>query len=183
MGPQNFRLSFACLFLILFQNGCALLATVAPSSVVTSTVTGLGASEAIHTVRGGYYKILIIEPIHNLRSYGHVDFLPFGSAIGPGISPELLKIVNEKVSEKIRNSRFGKPGESTLIVKGEVININQGTLSCSILVKVQLLDKETDKSQGVANVEGKHEGFPGIDEAASGLADGVFELLEKHQEK
>jgi hypothetical protein len=148
MGSQNSRLSFTCLFLILWQNGCTLLPALAPSSVVTDTVTGLGASEAIHTARGGYYKILIIEPIHNLRSYAHVDLLSFGSAIGPGISPELLKAVNEKVSARISNSRFGKPGENTLIVKGEVSNLNQGTLSCSILVKVQLLDKETGRSQG-----------------------------------
>jgi hypothetical protein len=94
-----------------------------------------------------------------------------------------LKAVNEKVSEKIKDSRFGRPGNSTLIIRGEVIHINQGTLSSSILVKVRLLDKGTAKSQGAANVEGKQEGFLGIEEAASGLADGIMELLEKHQGK
>ena len=173
----------AYLFLILLQNGCGLLAAaLAPSAVATSTATSFGASEAYHTARGGTYKILIVEPIHDLRSYRHVDLSPFRSEIGDNILPELLKTVNERVSQKISKSEFGKPGEPILIIEGEVIDIDQGTLSNSILLKVRLLDKQTGQSLGVANVDGKEEGFLKMDGAVSGLADGIVELLKKHRE-
>ncbi|MGA2957710.1 MAG: hypothetical protein ABSF48_18540 [Thermodesulfobacteriota bacterium] len=67
------------------------------------------------------------------------------------------------------------------MVKGEVIHIYRGILINSIVARGYLLDGKTGKSLGVANVEGREEGFLGIEEAGSGVASGVVELLRKYK--
>ena len=166
-------------FLIIFlQNGCAAIVAPDVPGLLGTAFSGFGTSQTVSTARGAQDKILIIEPIQNLGEYAHVNFQPFQSGIGGNISPELLRILNEKVSEKIGISEFGKQGEKTLVLKGEIIHINRGTLGNSIVARVNLSDGKTGEPLGVANVEGKEEGFLDIEEAASGVASGVVELLE-----
>ena len=174
---KQFRLWVFCL-LILLQNGCAALVNPDLASLFGNAFTNFGTTQTVNTARGAHNNILIIEPIQNLGDYARITFEPFQSAIRSNISPELLTIVNERVSEKIGKSGLGKYGERTLVVKGEIIHIYRGTLSNSIVARVNLLDGKTGESLGVANVEGREEGFRGIEEAASGVASGVVELLE-----
>lgn len=158
--------------LILLQSGCTLLA---------NSATNFGATQAVNTARGAQSIILIIEPIRNLADYNTLEFHPFQSAIGNNISPELLRLMNRKVAEELRHGQDGKANKKRLIVRGEVIHIDQGTLGNSIVVKVFLADGQTSQSLGLANVEGREEGFLGIEEAASGVASGVVRLLKEHK--
>jgi hypothetical protein len=174
---KQFQVWVFCLLLLL-QNGCASLASPDLAALLGNAFTNFGTTQTYNTARGGHNKILIIEPVQNLGDYAHVNFEPFQSGIRGNISPEFLQIVNEKVSEKIGESDFGKRGERTVVVKGEIIHIDRGTLSNSIVVRVNLSDGKTGESLGVANIEGREEGFNDIAEAASGVASGVVELLE-----
>lgn len=174
---KEFRV-WVLFLLILLQNGCAALAGPDLSSLLGNAFTSYGTSQTVKTARGAHDKILIIKPIRNLGDYSHVNFEPFRSGIGGNISPGLLKTVNEKVSQEIRSSDFGKRGKRTLVVKGEIIHIDRSILSNSIVVRVKLSDGKTGELLGVANVEGRQEGFLDIEEAASGVAAGVAKLLE-----
>jgi hypothetical protein len=157
---------------LFFQIGCNLLVNGA---------TNFGTTQAFNTVRGGFAKVLVIEPIQNLDTYSRLQFWPFQNSIGNNISPELLQTLNDKVSEAIGGGMFFKAGMKVLVMKGEVIHIYQGILTDSIIVRVQLLDGKTGNSLGKANVEGREEGLLGIKEAASGVALGVVELLNKYR--
>jgi hypothetical protein len=59
--------------------------------------------------------------------------------------------------------------------------MDQGILSNFMRVRDYLLDEKTSEFPGVSNVAGKEGSFYGIDEAASGLANGIIELLKKYQ--
>ena len=168
---RKFPFSLFC-FLILLQNGCAL---------VTDSATSFGGTQAINTARGAHAKILIIESVHSSKGYHQVKFWPFHNGIGPNISSRLLRTINERVAEEIKNIGFEGRGESPVVVKGEVIHIYEGILINSIVVKVYLLDGATGRSLGVANVEGREEGLLGIEPAAEAVASGVVELLEKYK--
>ncbi len=178
---RRFLISWACL-VFLVSNGCSIVATVAPSGYDLVSQYGFTASEAFMTARGGHGKATIIRPIQGLRNYTHIKIQPIGSAIGENISPELLKYLNAQIVEEVHKIQFEKPGGKTLLIRGKVIHLFDGVLEEYIVANVELLDTETHKSLGEANIEGKSEGIRSIKAAASGVALGIAQLLENHRE-
>ncbi len=156
-------LLFICL-LIVFTSGC-----------------GLAAKQVVCTARGGYSDLLVIKPVENLQGFFSIEFKSFSSDINDKISSELLNDINNKVATELSKNGFNKSGGKTLILTGSVIHINSSFLSKNILVKVELIDKTTSQSLGMANISGQAEGACNLEAAASGIASGIISLLNKYQ--
>ncbi len=143
---------------------------------------GFTAGEAYKTARGGYGEITVIQPVQPLKSYTHIRTQPIRSAIGDKISPELLKYLNEQITERVDELDLEKSGGKTLLIRGKIIHLSDGVLEKYIVANIELLDADTHKSLGSANIEGKAEGVRSLKEAASGVGSGIATLLENHRE-
>jgi hypothetical protein len=174
-------LCWACIIPFI-SNGCSMVPAVAMPGYDLLSQYGFAASQAYMTARGGYGKISIIQPIQGLRSYNHIEIQPLESAIGEDISSELLKYLNGQIIEEVQKIEFEKPGGKTLLLRGKVIHLSDGVLEKYIVANVGLLDANTFKSLGVANIEGKSEGIHTIEAAADGVAVGIAKLLASHRE-
>jgi hypothetical protein len=160
---NKYLLLFVCL-LIVFTSGC-----------------GLAVKQIASTARGGYSDLLVIKPVENLQGFSSIEFKSFSSDINDKISSELLNDINNKVATELSKSGFNKSGGKTLIFSGSVIHINSSLLSKNIIVKVELIDKTTSQSLGMANISGQAEGACSLKAAASGIASGIINLLNKYQ--
>ena len=160
---NKYLLLFVCL-LIVFTSGC-----------------GLAVKQIASTARGGYSDLLVIKPVENLQGFSSIEFKSFSSDINDKISSELLNDINNKVATELSKNGFNKSGGKTLILTGSVIHINSSLLSKNILVKVELIDKTTSQSLGMANISGQAEGACSLKAAASGIASGIINLLNKYQ--
>ncbi len=167
--------------LLLISQGCTMVTAVAPAGYDVVSHYGFAASGAYMTARGGYGEITIIRPVQGLGTYTQIKFQPFESTIGEKISPELLKYLNNQIFEEVHNIEFEKPGGKTLLIRGKVIHLFEGVLEKYIVANVELLDADTHKSLGVANIEGRSEGIHTMKAAAEGLAGGITKLLERHR--
>ena len=156
-------LLFVC-FLIVFISGC-----------------GLAVTQVVSTVRGGYSDILVIKPVKNLKEYSSVEFKPFSSGISNKISSELLLDINNKVTNELSKSGFSKFVGKTLILTGSVIHTSSSLSRKNIIVKIELMDKTTSQSIGMANINGQAEGALDFKAAASGIAFGIIKLLKEHR--
>lgn len=138
---------------------------------------GFAAKQAASTARGGHGHYLTIVPVYNLQEYQSVSFVPFTNSIGDNLSADLLKEVNDRVTNELMESGIKPTGGKSLELTGTVIHLDDGVLQNQIVVQVDLRDIQTGRSVGRAKVEGEVEGARGLKAAAQGVAYGVLKLL------
>jgi hypothetical protein len=156
MQRQRSAILITCLLMVLF-GGCTLFQTAFSDD----------------------RELIIIQPIKRLGSYQNVEFKSFTSDIDK-IYAGLVRDINNNISKRLREGGFITFTGKTLLITGKVMQIEEGFSQSDILVRVELKDKSSGNSLGIANVKGKVEAERGLKAAAAEVAINVVNLLTKY---
>ncbi|MEN8179565.1 MAG: hypothetical protein ABFS39_13240 [Pseudomonadota bacterium] len=148
--------------------------------LLSLTGCGLAVKTAVDTARGGTSDLLVVESVHNLRSYDSLDIMPFTNAIGGRLSPKLLAYLNDRILDDLSENGLRKIGEKQLRVSGTVLHLTDDVFQKNILVQVRFEDAATGQSIGLVNVTGQTNSVRGLDAGVDAVANGIVELLTQH---
>lgn len=139
----------------------------------------LGGCKLFQTVFSDDRALVIIEPIKRLGSYQNVEVKTFSSEIDK-MYAGLVRDINNNVSQRLRDGGFITFSGKTLLITGTVVQMEEGFTHNNVLVRVELKDKSSGSSLGIANVRGKVEKERGLRAAAAQVATNVLDLLIKY---
>jgi len=141
---------------------------------------GMAIKTAVDTARGGISDTLFIEPVQNLHTYNSIEVIPFTSAIGAQISPELLAELNEKIAADLSENGVTQIKGGELNVSGSVLHLLDDTLNKQIIVQVKFHDSATDQSVGIINISGQANSIRGLTSGMDAVAASISETLADH---
>lgn len=115
---------------------------------------GMALKTAVDRAQGGTSDTLtlFIGPVQSLNAYNSIEIVPFISAIGTQISPELLNDLNDKIVTNLFDNGVKQIKGGELRISGSVLHLPDDTLSKQIIVQVKFHDSATNQSIGIVNL-------------------------------
>lgn len=192
-----------------------LMTVVLLISLTLSMGCSRAVSEGVHGVMGSSGKIVKIQGedarIGQIsRDYGAVTVEPFGNDVGAVVPQPFLDVVHTVIQNKLQlrdrsaveTVKFKKkeelgpfftgPADKTLILRGKVIQYDQGSLQDKAMspmdeaiCRVQFIDGATQEVIAEANCTGRSKSVvrTGPNELADGVAKAIKKFLKPPKEK
>ncbi len=141
---------------------------------------GMAVKTAVNTARGGEYDLYIVDSVQDLRSFTRINLNQFTGSKNERLTPALLTYMNNEIHDELSESGVELSEHGELSISGSVMYLIDSFGDKQILVEVKLNDAKTGLFLGSVNLLGQALGLRGIESAANEVAEGIVELLVRH---